>query len=212
MDVMDPKSADVPGLPRSVEGERACDYDQVVVLHGIPWEHYVALNDASGKLPRMAYLDGVLEVMTTSTRHELVKKLLARLVEAFAEETGLPLTGSGHATQRDKAAAAAVEPDETYNLGKAEAPSDLALEVVITSGGIRKLEIYRRLGAREVWFWINGRIWVYVLVDGRYEERETSVVLPGIQLRELERIIAGTSEEDQTAAVREYRRVLRGRS
>jgi Uma2 family endonuclease len=203
MEVMDPRSFEALDPP--------VDFDQVVLLPDISWEQYVALNDAAGQLPRMAYLDGVLEVMTTSTRHEISKKLLARLVEAYAEEAGIPLNGSGHATQRDEKRKAAAEPDETYSIGKIGKHSDLVLEVVYTSGGLHKLEIYRRLGAREVWFWINGRISVYVLVDGQYEERATSIALPTIDLRELERIVA-LADDDQTAAVRAYRQRLRARS
>ncbi|MEG4506483.1 Uma2 family endonuclease [Microcoleus sp. F6_B4] len=33
---------------------------------------------------------------------------------------------------------------------------DLAIEVVFTSGGIDKLQLYKRLGIPEVWFWEDG--------------------------------------------------------
>ena len=40
---------------------------------------------------------------------------------------------------------------------------DLAIEVVITSGGLRKLAAYHRLGVREVWFWIREALQIYEL-------------------------------------------------
>jgi Uma2 family endonuclease len=100
---MAPKRAgDVPEVPWSAEGERALDFDQVVVLRGISWEQYVALDNAQGHSPRMAYLDGELEVMTVADRHALIKTLLARLVEVYALEADVPLIGFDQATQRNK--------------------------------------------------------------------------------------------------------------
>jgi Uma2 family endonuclease len=184
--------------------------DHIVVLHQIPWEQYVALNDARGEgsHPRFAYLDGELEIMTTSERHELVKTMIARLVEAFAEEMKVSLNGYGNTTWRKKAKRAGIEPDECYVIGRLRKVPDLAIEVVHTSGGIDKLELYRRLGIAEVWFWINGRIYVYRL-DRKYKEVPASVVLPSIDLDAIARIITGMDEGEQTEVVRTYRRSLR---
>lgn len=184
--------------------------DQIVVLHGISWDQYVALNDARGEgsHPRFAYLDGELEIMTTSERHELVKKMTARLVEAYAEEMNIALDGYGNTTWRKKAKLAGIEPDECYAIGRLRKVPDLALEIVHTSGGIDKLELYRRLGVPEVWFWINGRFYVYRL--GRtYKEVANSVVLPKIDLDAIARVIAATEPGEQTAMVRKYRQALR---
>ncbi len=212
METMDQRTGGPPLLPRP--GTRDADEDQRVVVRGIGWDSYVALADAipDGDGPRVTYLDGDLEIMTTSFRHEVTKKLLARLVEAFAEETGVKLNGYGHATQRDAGQRVAAEPDESYSIGKRSHAADLVIEVVHTSGGIDKLEVFRRLGAREVWFWINSRLWVFVLIDGAYQERAASVALAGIDLRELERIVTTADDDDQTEAIRSYRTSLRARS
>lgn len=211
MENMDRTPARVePPVPFEWELERG--RDQIVVLQNISWDQYVALNDArDGRQPQFAYLDGELELVTVSLRHEFVKKLIARLVEAFAEETGAKLNGFGGATLRKKAKRAGCEPDEWYCVGKAKQTPDIAIEVVHTSGGIDKLEVYRRLGAREVWFFISGRFWIYRLVDGAYREVERSVALPRIDLVDLARIVAATDDSEQTDAVRAYRRTLRRR-
>lgn len=187
--------------------------DQIVVLHDISWDQYVALNDAKGerKQPRMSYLDGELEVMTVSSHHEVVKTLLARLLEAYAEETGLDLNGFGNATWRSELKKAGTEPDECYMVGDPKEVPDLVIEIVHTSGGINKLEVYRRLGVPEVWFWINGLIYVYRL-DGDYREVRASVAVPGIELDAVARIIGATPERGQTDAVRAYRDSLRART
>lgn len=118
--------------------------DQIVVLRNVPWEQYDALcrasEDSAG--PRMAYLDGDLEIVSPGIPHEGNKKLLARLLEAYGEETGLSLNGLGSTTFRRKAKKAGVEPDECYSIGPIGKLPDFAIEVVHTSGGIDKLEVY----------------------------------------------------------------------
>ncbi|MSP58906.1 MAG: Uma2 family endonuclease [Myxococcales bacterium] len=189
------------------------DRDQVVILNRIPWAQYDALcrarEDSAG--PRMAYLDGRLEFISPSRRHEYEKKLIARLIETYAEETGLSLNGFGSETYRRKVKEAGVEPDECYCVGPAKLVPDFAIAVEYTSGGIDKLEIYRRLRVAEVWIWARGRFWIYRLAARRYEEREGSEVLPRLDLAEIARIVASTDESHQTEAVRAYRRALRRR-
>ncbi|HEY5924692.1 MAG TPA: Uma2 family endonuclease [Kofleriaceae bacterium] len=198
---------DTPPIP--FEWDDAAGRDQVVVLRGITWQQYVAINNAIGETPRprMAYLDGELEVMTMSRRHELVKIMLGRLVEAFAEEMDIPLDGYGNTTWQKEAELAGLEPDECYSIGELGEFPDLAIEVVHTSGGINKLEIYRRLSVSEVWFWINGRVYVYRLA-GKYKLVANSVALPGIDLDAIAHIIATTRSGGQTAAVRAFRKTL----
>ena len=71
--------------------------DQVVVLRGIPWAQYDALCRARARSagPRMAYLDGLLEIVSPARLHEHHKKLVARLIEAYGEEMALSLNGFG---------------------------------------------------------------------------------------------------------------------
>jgi Uma2 family endonuclease len=187
--------------------------DQVIVLHGISWPQYLAIARSRGESPRplLAYLDGELEIVTTSRTHEWVKKMLGRLIEAYAEEMNVALNGYGQATWRKKVKKAGLEPDECYAIGKLRKVPDLAIEVVHTSGGVDKLEIYRRLGIPEVWFWINGRFYVYRL-EQTYREVPSSVVLRGIDLDAIARVVATTDEDEQTAAVRAYRKSLRARA
>ena len=187
------------------------DRDQVVVLHDVSWAQFEAFLRARGERPRprFAYLDGELELMTTSARHELIKKMLARLLEAYCEERFVSANGYGETTWKRRKDSAGLEPDECYFIGTIKRFPDLAIEVVQTSGGIDKLEIYRRLHVREVWFWIDDRIWIYVLVDGEYQERARSEVVSGIDLGELVRIILAMDDARQTETVRAYRRSLR---
>jgi Uma2 family endonuclease len=156
----------------------------------------------------MAYLDGTLEIMSPARTHEHDKTLIARLVEADGDEMGLDLIGFGSETYRRKAKEAGVEPDECYCLGTAKPVPDFAIEVVHTSGGVDKLEIYRRLKVPEVWFWARERFWVYRLVGRRYVEKPRSEVLPGFNLAACAQLVASTEESQQAAAVRAWRKTF----
>lgn len=183
--------------------------DQRVTLNDVTWSDFELILQIRGDRAgvRMTYLNGELELITPSVDHEGIKKTIARLLEAYAEEKGIPFNGFGSWTLRNAARARALEPDECYSLsvGRPTRP-DLAIEVVWTSGGIDKLEVYRGLGVGEVWFWREGVIEVWALGGERYERRERSGLLPDLDLDELARHI---DAENQTESVRRYRQTLR---
>ncbi len=81
------------------------------------------------------------------------------------------------------------------------------IEVVWTSGGIDKLEIYKQLGIAEVWFWIDGKLDVHALRDGRYERTSTSQWLPGLDLALMCSFLDRRSVH---LAKRDFRAALRG--
>ena len=183
--------------------------DQRVVLNDVSWADFELIlqirGDSAGV--RITYLNGALELMSPSVDHEGIKKTLARLLEAYAEERGLPFNGFGSWTLKKATCARALEPDECYSLthGRPTRP-DLAIEVIWTAGGIDKLDVYRGLGVGEVWFWRDGVIEVMVLVNDAYERRERSALLPDLDLVEL---AAHIDPENQTESVKRYRQTLR---
>jgi Uma2 family endonuclease len=185
--------------------------DQRVVLRNISWDDFETLlairGDAAGV--RVAYLEGTLELMTPSHDHENLKTKIARLVEAYAEELGIELEGYGSWTLKKMEHKRAVEPDECYSIGPSRDVPALAIEVNWTSGGIDKLEIYRRLGVREVWMWEDGVIVPFALRGEGYERCARSEVLPQM---DLDLITSLLELPTQTAAVRELRARLRSRA
>jgi Uma2 family endonuclease len=188
----------------------ATDHDHIVCLHGVAWADYERLLEIRGDhaVPRYAYLEGELEMMSPSRTHESIKSMIGRLVEVWCLEKGIEFTTLGAWTLKDKALQVGAEPDECYVLGdapEAERPH-LAIEVVWTSGGIDKLAVYRQLGVRELWFWAHGRIQIYELRGSDYAPIEQSQVLTGIELRQLERFIEAPTTSQ---AIREYRAALR---
>jgi Uma2 family endonuclease len=188
------------------------DVDRFVVLHGVDWETYSTFRehlDSPGV--RMTYLNGELEIMSPSRSHEGYKTIIARLIELYALECDVPLSGYGSTTFRKALAQRGLEPDECYvvgrDLGDDDFP-DIALEVVLTSGGINKLDVYRGLGVSEVWFWRETRFAIYRLIDSGYVLQARSEFLRELDFEELARY---AEEPDQHAALKAYQSALRAR-
>ena len=180
------------------------------LMYGVPWETYVHLRDALDEPGlRMTYLEGTLELMSPSPEHELIKSMTGRLVELYASERDVPLYAYGSTTFRRKLKARGLEPDECYCLGAAlNRYPDLAIEIVISSGGIDKLAVYQGLGVREVWFWEDEAqaFRLYALRGSGYEQIDASTLMPGLDVAMLARFVTRT---DQPQAVKEFRDHLR---
>ena len=199
----------MPVSPRKLVADEG---EQRVRLHGVSWEFYERLLEARGDDAglRVAYLEGELELMAPGQDHEVDKKRLARLFEAWAEEMGVEIDGVGSWTVKDRDVERGAEPDECYVLGvvdQATKAPDIAIEVVKTSGGINKLEIWRLLGAREVWFWHRGALSFHHLRGHRYIRATRSALVPKLDPALLTRFML--SGGSQTEAVRSLRRALR---
>lgn len=166
--------------------------EQRFILPGYySWEQFEALENLIKNAPglRITYLDGCVEFMTTGEPHEIFKKMLAILLEAYFFEKGIKFIPVGNATRRDKTQDVSFEPDESYYLGEKKTHPDLAIEVTITSGGIDKLEKYKRLKIAEVWFWENNQLVLYGLRENNYEQISRSEFLPDLDITLLVRCV-----------------------
>jgi Uma2 family endonuclease len=121
------------------------------------------------------------------------------------------LLGYGSTTFRNALEARGLDPDECYVLDRDlhddETP-DIALEVVISSGGVDKREVYRGLGVHEVWFWRDGRFHLFALSADGYHEQPRSALVPALDFEEL---AVFAEQADQHAALLRYRERLRAR-
>ncbi|NBC13880.1 MAG: Uma2 family endonuclease [Gammaproteobacteria bacterium] len=184
--------------------------EQRVLLQHAAWADYQRLDELRGEsaVPRLTFLHGSLELMTPGLPHETDKTRLGRLIEAWADLTGVELTGAGSWTLKDEAKALGAEADECYLVGplhdEPQRP-DIAIEVVKTSGGIDKLAVYRGLGVPEVWLWQSGRLSIHLLTADGYQEAERSARLAGLDPTLIAECMAAPS---QTAAVRLLRERL----
>jgi Uma2 family endonuclease len=185
--------------------------DHYVHLYGVTWADYLRLLEIRGEhsAPRLTYVEGTLEIMSPSRTHDEIKSYIGRLVEAWCLERGVEFTPYGSWTLKNKREERGAEADECYVFGpepKRKRRPDLAIEVVWTSGGIDKLEVYRKLRVREVWYWIDGRIDVHVLRGAQYQPVALSEALPGI---DLEQLVSFLDRPTASRAIRDYCAALR---
>lgn len=179
-----------------------------LVLCGVTWEQYLELDAARGEAPapRLYYLDGELEIIMPSLKHDEIKRWIACLVDDYALETDIEVFVWVSTTLKSKPVNAAAEPDDSWCFGNQKQMPDLAVEVALTSGGVSKLEVYRRLGTREVWFWRKNTIEIWSLPPdvSRYEKLgHVSKVLPGLDLPLLLRCLEQPTLNQARRAFRE---------
>jgi Uma2 family endonuclease len=121
---------------------------------------------------------------------------------------GFDFTPTGSMTLESEAGAVKREADESYKLSPNRVRPDLVIEVVVTSGGINKLEAYRRLKIPEVWFREDGVLEIYHLRGSDYLEYEkiaTSEEVKGIDIELLLRCISMANHVD---AIRTFQQTL----
>lgn len=185
--------------------------EQRVVLPSVTWQQYESLLTTLGDYPglRLIYLEGTLEIFMPSPEHEMLKKVIARLLERYAEEIDLPLHGYGSTTFRLKAKARGLEPDECYCVDTLKELPDLAIEVNLTSGGVDKLAVYKGLGVPEVLIWQNNQLTLYDLREANYREILYSQFFPNLNLQLLALYVR---PQEQPQAIKEFIVAIRSQS
>jgi Uma2 family endonuclease len=195
------------------------DAEDRYITDGVSWQRYETLLERRGDNPgwRVVYLDGVLEIVSPSRRHESGKTRIGTLLEIYFLETDTDYFPLGSATFRRQEQRGGAEPDESYCLGAEKEFPDLAIEVVLTSGGINRLEVYQRLGIREVWFWQDERFFLYHLRETSpahfaqthgYEALPRSALLPELDIELLAECVRHTNP---LTAAKAFRQRLRER-
>ena len=175
-----------------------------IPLYDITWQQYenfIEMFSGHQNL-HLTYLQGVLEIVTLSPEHEMLKTLIARLLYIYADDLDLDLFSCGSATCKSQSANRGLEPDESFCIGDRKQFPDLAIEVTVTSGGINKLEIYQGLQIPEVWFYQRDRFFLYrIKQDGTgYTEITQSQIFPDLDLNLMAQYIRPDREPEMVRA------------
>ena len=180
------------------------DSEQKSIITGVSWEDYERLLHYLGDSLRyrITYLDGTLEIMSPSRNHEFSKKNIARLLEAYLNQAEIDYWGLGSTTFRKQNQKSGKEPDECYCIGTEKQFPDIAIEVIVSSGGVDNLEVYKRLGIKEIWFWQNDCLTIYYLNQkGEYQQQNKSVILPELNINLLASYVTASNPR---IAVKEF--------
>jgi Uma2 family endonuclease len=181
--------------------------DEPISIDGLTWREFKATEQLLTRPGiRLSFLDGVLEIRKMPGRkHETSKERLGALLDIYLEHIGIDFTPTGSMTLESEEGMVKREADKSYELGGDSDRPDLAVEIVVTSGGIDKLKAYQRLQIPEVWFWEKNKLSLYVLSKDSYKEIATSEALPELDIDLLTRCM---QMDNHVLAVREFRKVL----
>lgn len=193
---------------------------QRVLLQDISWEEFEAISEelVDRRSARVAYYDGILEIMTPLPEHEYFKQTISIAIEDMAETLELNYESYGSTTWRRQTKQAGLEPDNCFyfqneasvrgklkfNLNQ-DPPPDLALEIDITNKSLDRFPIYARLGVPELWCYDDETLKIYHLQDEQYVEVEQSNIFPKLDVRALPQLI----EENRSAGRLALRRAVR---
>jgi Uma2 family endonuclease len=175
--------------------------NQYLVKWAVTWEQFKTLQSAFDEIGgvRMIYCEGIVEIMGIGLQHEKICVLLTLLLGQYFLMKRIRFIGTGAYTQK-------IEPkveyqaDLSYCFDTEKEVSDLCIEVVITSGNVKKLRKYQLRGVPEVWFWEDGKISIYRLIDSEYAQRDRSEWLPELDIEHLEQCLLIESQLDSILA------------
>ena len=151
--------------------------DQRIVHSGITWQQFKLIQSGFGDTcnVRLFYYDNTVEILMPGREHEFFKTFIGFLLELFCLEMGIEFEPFGSTTQEREGEASA-EPDESYCFGASKSTPDLVIEVIFTSGSLKKLHYYRAFNIPEVWFWEDGVFSLYCLRESEYERISKSEI------------------------------------
>jgi Uma2 family endonuclease len=195
---------------------------QRIYLPDLSWEEFeqILVELGEKRVTRIAYCAGELEVRMPLPEHERIKILISNLLVVLLEELDLPWESLGSSTFKNSRMKTGIEPDDCFYIKNCQAiigknrvdleidpPPDLAIEIDLTSA--TQLGAYETLGVPEIWQYRQGKLAIFVLVDGHYVESITSSLFPTLPINEgftrmLERTEISTSE-----ARKEFRQWVR---
>jgi Uma2 family endonuclease len=185
--------------------------DRQLVYSGIDWQQFKLIQsgfaEASGI--RLAYFNGTIEILMPGRTHELFKSIIGMLIELFCLEMAIEFEPTGSMTQ-EREGEVSLEADESYCFGTSKSIPDLAIEVILTSGGLDKLQRYQILGIPEVWFWQDGVFSLYRLRDGKYDRITRSEIpeLTSLDIDLLTRCVL-MAETSRLNGANEFRKVIK---
>jgi len=177
---------------------RHADQDQQLIYSGITWEQFALIQAgfAESKNVRLFYYKETIEILMPGRAHETVSRYIGFLIGLFCLESNIEFEPLGSTTQK-RLGEVSVEPDESYCFGTSKPTPDLVIEVIFTSGSLRKLQYYQALTIPEVWFCQDGVFSLYHLSNSNYEAIASSKIpeLANLDMELLTRcvIMAGSS-------------------
>jgi Uma2 family endonuclease len=200
--------------------------EQRVILSNVSWQTFEQLLKELGdnRSSRLAYDEGLLEIMTPLGRHENNNRFIDDMIRAIADELNLNLKKFGSLTLKRSKKLKGAEPDSCYYLQNEplvrskqeidldkDPPPDLVLEIDITSDSLDKRPIYAAIGVPKFWHYDGNKLQVFVLQQstGDYQSVIQSPTFPWMPLDVIPRFIRQSLVDGETATLRAFRAWVR---
>lgn len=169
-------------------------YEQHIIFRHSSWATYQRLlGEREGVRPRLAYDQGVLEIMTTGLQHEKLVRLLEALINMLALALGIDVESAGETTYQRADLQRGFEPDGSYYLThiatirtkerldlSVDPAPDLVVEIDLTSSSLDKQSIMAALGVQELWRYQPETVTILRLAGDSYQPASESKCFPGI--------------------------------
>ena len=196
---------------------------QRIYLPDLSWAEFeqTLVELGEKRVTRIAYCAGELEIRMPLPEHERIKVLISNLLVVLLEELDLPWESLGSSTFKNSRMKAGIEPDDCFYIKNCQAiigkkrldlatdpPPDLAIEVDLTS--LTQIGAYEALGVPEIWRYQQGKLAIFVLVNGHYLESVTSSLFPTLSIHAgFTRILDRSSGILMSEARKEFRQWVR---
>jgi Uma2 family endonuclease len=194
-----------------------------ITISGLTWKTYEALLDELGEArsTRIAYDRGVLEIRMPGEFHEIINRLLAKIIAMLAVELGIEANDFGSVTLNRQNLDRGIEPDSCFYIQNAtkgqglesniaeSLPPDLAIEVDIANSSTGKMAIYQAIGVPEVWTYRRNTLKIQVLQDGQYVDVTNSRSFPLVNVEQLNQWIEMRKSETDLTVLKDVQRFCR---
>lgn len=210
--------------------------EQRVILQNVSWRLFENLLDELGenRAARLAYDQGVLEIMSPLMPHEHNKRLIERLIEILCEELDLNIKSVGSMTCKREDLQRGIEPDSGFYIqneplvrqrvaaslpvtgsehcGDFEElnfpqypPPDLMVEVDFSSSSLNKEPIYLALGIPEIWRYAGGKLTIKHLQHGQYIQLDYSPTFANLPLIIIPQFLRQSPEIGEVGVIKAFR-------
>lgn len=167
-------------------------------LHDVNWKEFnsVLAELGESRATKIAYNNGLLELMTPLPEHERNKELISDLIKVLLEELEIEFCPLGSTTFKSETLLKGIEPDNCFYIQNEslvrtldridlniDPPPDLVLEIDVTSR--THPDIYLALGVPELWRFEKEELQINLLQSGNYVESENSLVIPDFPLKQI---------------------------
>ncbi|MGJ5676038.1 MAG: Uma2 family endonuclease [Nostochopsis sp.] len=194
-----------------------------VILEDISWQEFEIILAELGehRASRVAYSQGILEIMVPLPEHEKAKVIIGDLVKILLDELDLYWEPLGSTTFKREDMVVGVEPDDCFYIQNyklmiakeridlsVDPPPDLVIEIDVTSK--TKVSAYRGFKVPEIWRYENGLLEINLLEGDEYVKSETSLIFSSFPVMdEIPRFLEIARTTGTSLALRAFRKWVR---